>query len=553
VSRPRAPLLGLLAGLLAALLSQAGLLLGDFITGGIDLRLHYRWAYQFVETLQDGHLYPRWSHRAYGGLGEPVFVYYSPLFQYLTAAVRPLVGDLWLAMKLVAFAAAWAGGFVSHLLLRRLGAGRWALPGAIAMAFTPMLVATLFRMHAFSWYAAWPLVVLSFHFMLDDRRDRILHLPLTLTIGLLVFTHTLSAFMVCLCGPLLVAREWPDWRAMGRTWLRWAPSMLLGLVLAAVYVLPAFTQQEHIHAENWFDEETINWRNSFALPAVTAAVYGVRWAMLQYAVAGSLLVGLVAATVYLVRRRGERDAVWRNILGLTAVGWVSLLLSTELAYPLYLWTPIKMVLRPTRFLEITGFMVVASCAVLATRWRAPAVLGAVCAAGLGAALLAQDLTEKQHHPPDRAVLADLFGQREYRTRHHGPGWEPYVERGGFAAECARKGVEMEETGDRSHDRRWKVAAREETALVLPLWFYPAWSVEVDGRPVEQRLHEPTGLIETTVPAGAHEVRVHWSGFAAERIGLFVTLGTATSLVLLALRRRNGRATSPDPHERRAQW
>jgi hypothetical protein len=45
----------------------------------------YHWAKEYAQRFAEGWLYPRWTFFARYGLGEPIFVFYSPLYYLLTA------------------------------------------------------------------------------------------------------------------------------------------------------------------------------------------------------------------------------------------------------------------------------------------------------------------------------------------------------------------------------------------------------------------------------------------------------------------------------------
>lgn len=65
---------------------------------GHDSQYHYLWAAQFAESLAAGIGYPRWLPDVNGGLGNPTFVFYSPLLYYVAAApgrFAPVVEPPW--------------------------------------------------------------------------------------------------------------------------------------------------------------------------------------------------------------------------------------------------------------------------------------------------------------------------------------------------------------------------------------------------------------------------------------------------------------------------
>src|SRR5712692_1268397 len=65
----------------------------DFLHGD-DVWQHLAWNYGFLEDLRSGSFYPRWLASVNGGEGSPVFVFYGPLFSYVTAAFSWKLGVL---------------------------------------------------------------------------------------------------------------------------------------------------------------------------------------------------------------------------------------------------------------------------------------------------------------------------------------------------------------------------------------------------------------------------------------------------------------------------
>ena len=51
-----------------------------------DLEVHFAWSTQFSEAFWSGNLYPRWMPLGNSGLGEPVTMFYSPLFYYFISS-----------------------------------------------------------------------------------------------------------------------------------------------------------------------------------------------------------------------------------------------------------------------------------------------------------------------------------------------------------------------------------------------------------------------------------------------------------------------------------
>jgi uncharacterized membrane protein len=102
--------------------------------------------WSFAAAQADGWLYPRWVPGINGGLGGPLFTFYSPLIYFLMTVFHAPGVPFALTWRLVvalAFVAASAGTFGLGLaLFRRADV---ALAGAALYAYSPYLLRELFE------------------------------------------------------------------------------------------------------------------------------------------------------------------------------------------------------------------------------------------------------------------------------------------------------------------------------------------------------------------------------------------------------------------------
>jgi uncharacterized membrane protein len=87
VSPRRARLAGAAILLLCAVLLWLQPLVGLRLPHQNDLLIHLQWSDQFLAALREGWLLPRWAAASHEGLGDPTFMYYQPLFYYVTSAL----------------------------------------------------------------------------------------------------------------------------------------------------------------------------------------------------------------------------------------------------------------------------------------------------------------------------------------------------------------------------------------------------------------------------------------------------------------------------------
>ena len=202
------------------------------------------WVAQFAEGLGRGELYPRWLPRSFEGLGSPTFYFYPPLAFYLPALLDLLGLTTPQAINAAFLAATVASGAAMHAWLRLRG-GRALLGAALYMA-APYHLFDLYVRGGLAEHAAFvwiPLLAMGVA-GLPDRRAIAL---LAASYAGLILTHLPVALLatVFLLLPLGLARAARSPRLL----VPGVTAIALGLGLAAIYLLPALTLQEHISSE----------------------------------------------------------------------------------------------------------------------------------------------------------------------------------------------------------------------------------------------------------------------------------------------------------------
>lgn len=535
-SRPplaTAALLGVLA-ISSLLLWTQPLFLGKLVPQA-DHITHLRWSHQFYVALSEGWLRPRWAFASHHGLGDPTFLYYPPLLYYFTAAFRfagfsaekALLVAAWLPYLLLAL-------FV-HQLARKAASPPYSLAAALLAITSPALFFLSTHYVALAWVLAQPFVLLFAAQSLKDKPDPFL---VAITIALVCLAHTLSALMILLAvgGARFVI--WLPGRASVDTHLRWVTGTAVGLGLSAFYLYPALTLQALINPGGWTEDPTLDWRRAFAFPVATYLQYGFRWFSIQWPL--PLLALSMMAFVWLYSRRSrasrndEPAALARR---LATVALVGLVLSSELAYPLYASiAPLQMIQWPYRF--VVQSLVLATVAVglllsqLGRRMSSGIIGGAIVAVHVAMAAYLQYsiLTYGKPAPNLHQVLRGEFGQPEYVPSTRGEQWKAYLAAGGLEGDCESKHAVCETLLAATHDRKWRIALSSSATIVLPLFAFPAWNVTVNQEPAVYSVDPRTGLLAVTLQPGEHEVAVTWAALPQESVGAWVT---ALTLLLLA--------------------
>lgn len=198
-------------------------------------RIHLAWAHHFVSQLIAGDLLPQWLTGMNSGLGSPTFFFYGPVGYYFTTPFVLIFGKSaggWTAVGMAAWLATFLSAVFAFLWLRCISSHIAAASAAMVYVVLPYHYRVDYlERFAFAeyWQFAWmPLLLWAV-----EKRN-------IAAIGggyaLLLATHPPTALLFAPV-PLLyaLARRVPIGRA--------AIGFVLGISLAAVYLLPAlFTQ-----------------------------------------------------------------------------------------------------------------------------------------------------------------------------------------------------------------------------------------------------------------------------------------------------------------------
>jgi hypothetical protein len=337
----------------------------------LDFDAHYQWSMEFARSFAAGAPYPRWAFEANFGLGEPVFLYYSPLYYFLTALFRLILPSTWAAMQAVEILSTVVMGLMAWLIVKRHVAFPLAVVVSIVIVLLPFQVMLFHYFNGFPWAVAGAFMMAFFWAL--TRRDGVMQAPNLLAavfLACLVLTHTVSA-LICLAALsaiVLVPRPGAGHYLAGvvkNAW-GWALTVILGLALSAPYLLPALASMDLINSDVWVENYTPY--DAFSFPIFTAMVHGVRWFGFQWPVSLLALLGLVYSVLFLRRGKDGLAPPARPILLAVAGCSVAVFLASELSYPLWVIdTPLRKIQFPHRFIFVGLPLAVIATALLARR------------------------------------------------------------------------------------------------------------------------------------------------------------------------------------------
>lgn len=499
---------------LACILMLPSLLAPPFLTD--SQQYNKFWMAAFHRELAAGHVYPRWLHQSWQGLGSPTFYFYPPAYFYLTSAVRAASANLlsWHQVSTIVQALViFASGLAMRHWLRGIGSERAALIGACAYMAAPYHLNDFYMRGALAESLSYALIPLLATELRRLSRNAPGAVPLlALVFALLLLSHLPVALLVSVTMlPAYALFLQHETRRSGPAFLlRTGFGLGLGLLLAAVYLLPSLALLPWVASDalwtRFFSPAPWFFWNPATWPSMRRMLFTVVLATGLLALAGSVL-GRPDRT-----GRGEA-LLWAAVAGLCFV-----LISGALPvlWEVPILAKVQFPWRALPIMEFASLTAIVACA----RPRTVTLGFGLFMTGAAFLLGAFMATQAPSDPPgDPGVDAVEYLPRGYPLPLDA-GRPTRPER--VTLPPAAPGVAREPLLLVSHGPG--VAA-------APRFYFPAWTVvdQATGRAAEAFPCTRYRLLCWRTPAGVVRWRVAIAPLAIERIG-----AAASSLALLVI-------------------
>jgi len=519
---------------------------GEF-PAGHDASAHLTYTYLFDRALADGQFPVRWIEWIRAGHGQPLFNFYQPGLFYIVQAIHLAVPSLTASLKLAVLLSWWLGAGFAYLLFRRFG----RLPAAAVaflFAFSPYLILDVFVRSAYPELAgiAFGVGVL---WALDGwlRTRRPAWLPALACLEcLMVISHPptcliFSPLFAGYIGCLVVSRQ-----TTGRAVAALVPAGLLGLGLAAFYVLPAIAELHLIRSAE-LTRESYDYHRHFVFPkqwltygwGLGSSVEGLKDGM-------SFQIGIVQwVAMALAMVIVAADLVRRNVTARTfelcfwlVIAAAAMFLMTGASVAVWEATPaLAFVQYPWRFLMLISVAGAAlSARLLSTmsnrRWQAAVI---VCVAVVQVQISYAYLSPRGYITRDTINIdwPDWRHSKEARKNAFiESGYDPASLDPSSRSEVGRWAItkgraDVREISMKGHELVLAVTAQEPTHIQINSPAFPGWSVSVNGTEVPGVLCQ--GYLAVELAPGTHRVR---AAFRDTPIRTYANLTSLASGMLL---------------------
>lgn len=511
---------------------------------GHDFEFHVNSWMEVLQQWRQGVIYPHWAQWAHYGYGEARFVFYPPVSWMVGGMLGALLpwqaapgAYVWLALTL--------SGCSMFMLARRCLERRDAIFAAALYAANPYYLVIVYWRSAFAELLAGALLPLLLLYVLRaEEEGRRAVLPLSLIVAAAWLTNAPSAVMVNYSLALLVVAVAVE-RRSPRVLLWGSIAVVLGLALAAFYVLPAAYEERWVNISEVL-APGVRPQDNFLFAIINDPDHN-RFNLLVSLVASAELAVLAGAMGWSQKWRRQLPAWW----AILAWGVAAALLMWSVTLLAWEYLPeLRFVQLPWRWLLCLNVAVVLFVAMAWRHWL-PRLL--ICVLMLGVIIGVWHWVQA----PWWDTSADIREMRD--DIHSGRGYEgtdEYVPAGADPYEIKQEAarVTLEEEGSaRIQVQHWDPESKLFTAdtlapgkLVLRLFNYPAWRVEVNGREVATETREVTGQMMIPVGTGENRVLVTFTRTWDRTIGIMVSAFTAIVLIALLVAKKPGWGRSPRP-------
>ena len=525
-----------IALVLLALLALRPLFRGKLVDGHDSLEYPPRLV-EMSRAVAAGHVPAVWAPDLGNGHGQPLFEFAPPLL-YVTALPLRVLGlrltdSLQLALAVLFLASAAA----MYRLGRRGGGSRSAALGvAAAWLFAPYVALDLYVRGAFaesSALAAAPIALLGVVRAVDRLSAGRVAVG-AVAVALVPLAHNGAALLLVPALALIALAACRGARSLAAACV----SLIAGLCLSAFFWLPALLEKDFVKTEllrqdflRWSEHAIAPWQlvwsrwgHGYSVPGPGDGIsFALGLATLGLAIAG-LTVALRDAPA-----RQRREAV-----ALTGIALIGAWLATDWSAPVWSRIPtLQYLAYPWRALALPGLALP-----LLALGAFDRLGGRACALAIGVVVLMNVAhTEPKGYLTfdDEYYAPESIAQKGINTttrEEYEPRWvesrPPYMQQKLVARSGA---VELVRAETRVAWQELTVRSSSAVEVEATTFFYPGWTVLLDGQPIEARPARETGLITFDLPAGEHHIRLELLPTAVRRAGMWISLATMASLLV----------------------
>lgn len=493
---------------------------------GHDIAFHASSWLDAAGQWKEGIVYPRWTEWANYGFGEPRFIFYPPLSWMLGAALTFVVPGNAVPGVFIVLVQTLAG--LSMFALARPFFSRGAaLFGAACYAANPYALLIVYMRSDFAeqlacaFLPALLLAALQFCGLIENRWRS---LPQATAIFAMLFaavwlSNAPAGVMASYSMALLFA-----WAALSKKSLkplmRGAGGLALGFGLTSFYLWPAAYEQRWVNIAQALSSGLLPSQN-FLYTQINDPEHNLfNWIASSTAISLIVMAGIAGVLAHRGMKdgeeRGEKKELWRVLLLLSAVATILMIRPSGIFWD-YL-PKLRFVQFPWRWMAILAVPYAYFGAAAITQRRARWIWATVvffAVGGTAVFLIEKAWWDSDDVPALREAIANKQGFEG--TDEYDPAGDDHTN---LPQKAARVQIVPDDSPEKSEGKaqiqieRWtaeerdlRVTSSKPVRVALRLLNYPAWRVEVNGKPVTPQLAETTAQIILQANAGTQRIRM----------------------------------------------
>lgn len=513
---------------------------------GDDSWNHFNWLGQFTKLYAGGLAYPRWMSASNGGFGSATFYFYPPLIYFIAAWVNELFRGLtpYQLYQILQVVGSILSGLAFYLFVSRVGLRGWqGIAASILYTCIDYRADDIYLRAALGehWGFVWvPIVLLSLIYSFEsgggkERGFRILLLSAIAWSGILLTSIPTAIIVGAACGGLLLVRRRELSVLRVAAWILGA---ILGVALAAFYILPVFHFRPLVHLNHLWDVFPFKLPDFMLLRIFSHDVktFHIRRVLMLFAACGIgwwLLRSLHRSNVSAVKR----------LMTQLALVCCALAIFFQLPYissPLWDYFPGLSTVQFTWRWDI--LLVVAFALSYAAlqhtefqkriNWTLIGLIVITLIAGIRISLSRSDYGGTVHRehfdsPEWAPIYTNPVRQRQeaYMVAHQNDPpitlLNPNV---GDSALLLKSGPS---------ERKYSVQLAKPTEAKFHMYYWPQWKLR-NGEAEIAATPDTAGVMTAQLPAGKYELELRLERSESEIAGVNISLGASALFVLLAL-------------------
>jgi hypothetical protein len=512
---------------------------------GDDSWNHFNWLEQFTRLYAGGLAYPRWMSASNGGFGSATFYFYPPLMYFIAAWVNDICRGLtpYQLYQIFQVAGSLLSGVAFYLFVSRIGLRGWqGIAASILYTCIDYRADDIYLRAALGehWGFVWvPVVFLSLIYALEsgggrERSYRILLLSAFAWAGLLLTSIPTAIIVGTACGGLFIVRRKESSVLRVASWILGA---LLGVALAAFYILPVFHFRPLVHLNHLWDVFTFKLPDYMLLRIFSQDVktFHIRRVLMLFAAGG------IGWWLFRSLRRSNLSADKRLTTQLALV-CCALAIFFQLPYissPLWDYLPGLSTVQFTWRWDI--LLVVAFALSYAAlertefqkwiNWTLIGLMAITLVAGIRISL------SRSHY--GGTVHQEHFDSPEWAPIHTNPvrqNQEAYMVAHQNDAPITLLSPSVGDTAQMlassPSERRYAVQLAKATEAKFHMYYWPQWKLR-NGSAEIATTPDTAGVMAAMLPAGKYELQLLLERSDSEIAGVNISLGASALFILLA--------------------